>query len=59
MPQPQAQQNAAAAMQAANSSSPSRRTVSDESTSMIERNPAPDSSPARAPTDSRTFTIRS
>jgi hypothetical protein len=49
----------AAAMQASKSASPSKRGVADEATSMLEHNPAPDSSPARAPSESRAFTIKS
>jgi hypothetical protein len=46
-------------MQASKSSSPSRHTVADEATSMVVRNPAPDASPSRSSTETKTFTLRS
>jgi hypothetical protein len=46
-------------MQASNSSSPNKHTAPNEDTSMIVRNPAPDASPARAPSESKTITVQS
>lgn len=52
-------QHPAQAVQAANSSSPKRHEKTDNSSSMVVHNPAPDASPVRSPSELRTFTVRS
>lgn len=43
----------------ASGKSPARRPLDEtnDDSSMVVRNPAPDASPSRTPTDSRTFTV--
>jgi hypothetical protein len=44
---------------AGSSTNPRRNEGTDENSSMVVLNPAPDASPSRAPSQSRTFTVSS